>query len=89
MIDRKRLIDIMVRFIMKEFVTEEESRILQTWLQQSPAHREIFDHVRDDELFEQKMLELKDTPVGKVWAQIRKYFDDDGSFEEDRPNKLA
>ena len=71
--NHNKIVSVLVKYALRQPLTEEEERLLEQWRSRSAEHREIPDRLRDPQWRETHRQELQDAPSEEMWENIRGY----------------
>jgi len=67
------IINILVKYALKQELSEEEMRILDEWRSRSEGHAGLPDQLRDPEWREDHQREIAEAPTAAMWEKIRQH----------------
>src|ERR1700753_3592400 len=68
-----RIVLILVKYALKQELSEDEQRLLEEWRSRSASHEAMPDELRDPEWREEQEREAAEAPSGEVWQHIRQF----------------
>jgi transmembrane sensor len=79
-LDHDLLVELMVKYVRHETLSEEEAGILESWLEVSPENRKLLAQFMDEKWLNDQLRGLKVPPIQEVWAGINKQLEKDGAY---------
>lgn len=76
--DQHDIVAILVKYALREPLTEREERVLEEWRQRSAEHAAMPEQFRDLDWLEEQRRQMHTPPTEAMWEDIRHYIDESG-----------
>lgn len=76
--DQHDIVAILVKYALREPLTQREEQALEEWRQRSAEHAAMPEQFRDPEWLEEQRRQMHTPPTDAMWEDIRNYIDESG-----------